>query len=70
MGKSRLLDCILICIANWTVVLGSFTKGNRLRKLNYLYSPGGYTIGAKPNWIAVVAPEDMSSVRKIKKKII
>ncbi len=27
MGKSRLLDGILICIANWTVVLGSFTRG-------------------------------------------
>ena len=26
MGKSRLLDCILICIANWTVVLSSFTR--------------------------------------------
>jgi hypothetical protein len=25
--SGRLLDCILICIANWTLLLGSFTKG-------------------------------------------
>ncbi len=27
MGKSRLFDCILICIVNWTVASGSFTRG-------------------------------------------
>jgi hypothetical protein len=65
MGKSRLLDCISICNAYWTltVVLGSFTSGIAFKNLNYFsyYCPGGYTIGAKPNWIAWVAPMDMSS---------
>jgi hypothetical protein len=26
MGNSRLLDCILICIANWIIEMASFTR--------------------------------------------
>jgi hypothetical protein len=43
MDKSRLLDCILICIANWTLdsSIGQFYKRYCLLNLNYLYCPGG-----------------------------
>jgi hypothetical protein len=57
MGKSILLDCILVCIAKpeLFVLPWWISKSSSL---------GGYTTGAKHNWIAWVAPVDMSSVQK------
>jgi hypothetical protein len=50
----------LICIANWTVVLGSFTRGIAYytisaKPMDSMGCPGGYEFGVKPSWITWVA---------------
>jgi hypothetical protein len=64
MGNSKLSGCILICIANWRVKLGSFTRGiSYLTFIICIALVDIHMISAKPNWIARVAPVDMSSVQ-------
>jgi hypothetical protein len=70
MGKSRLLDCILLWIAHWTVVLGQFYQRYSIIKPDFFCialedrckakqaSMGvsdGYEFGAKPDLITWVA---------------
>ncbi len=65
--RAGYLDCILLYIATGQYMycsIGQFCKMYCLLNLNDLYFPGGYTIGAKPNWIAWFAPVDLSSVQK------
>ena len=54
---------ICICNVNWTVVLGSLFKDIFLIKPELFVLPGGYTIGAKPTWMARVSSLVMSSVQ-------
>jgi hypothetical protein len=54
MGKSRLLDCTLICIANWTVVSDSLQEVLHIKPELFVL-PSGYKVGVKHNWIAWVA---------------
>ncbi len=63
--RAGYLDCILLYIATGQYMYYGIGQCKRFcfLDLNYLYFPGGYRIGAKPNWIAWFAPVDLSSVQ-------